>query len=197
MFLHGQPIIALVLFLLLPFLRIEARSYAWTASIDRVTGIATSREVSTVPKPLRNHIATFSSYPTWLAKPSVTFGLLDAKKNTTNGATMICVRYFGSELLTFGQAVIRDKNTVELPIRGGLLAQINAKKRQHGSLIFRQTKNQMIETQIQYGYRPSILGPAPVPLWRGLAYGGSQSVIHAYVMWRFHRFCYSEDHKVV
>jgi hypothetical protein len=42
------------------------------------------------------------------------------------------------------------------------------------------------------GYRPALAGMSlPVPLWRKTLYLRTQAVLHAYVVWRFHRFGWS------
>jgi len=49
-----------------------------------------------------------------------------------------------------------------------------------------------IESCICNGYYPAIAGPAPVNPIRKAAYLSSQSLIHAYVMWRFHGMVLTE-----
>ena len=46
--------------------------------------------------------------------------------------------------------------------------------------------NLRIESSICGGYCPAISGGAPVNALRKVAYLSSQSLVHAYVMWRFH-----------
>lgn len=46
--------------------------------------------------------------------------------------------------------------------------------------------NLRIESSISDGYCPAISGGAPVNAIRKVAYLSSQSLVHAYVMWRFH-----------
>jgi hypothetical protein len=42
------------------------------------------------------------------------------------------------------------------------------------------------------GYRPALAGTSlPIPMWRKTLYLHTQAVMHAYVMWRFHRFGWS------
>lgn len=110
--------------------------------------------------------------------------------------------------------------TVKIPITGGLLAYYPAlncsqkKKRsssrlqQHcGCLRFSLVKEQeqkkgakfneyvssstfSLVTEIADWYHPTISGPAPVSWIRKWTYRSTQSLFHAYVMWRFHHRCY-------
>jgi hypothetical protein len=90
--------------------------------------------------------------------------------------------------------------TVTIPIKGGLLACNKAKvnpnnrDRNNGLLRFEVKHNgefeqTQIKTEIQQ-YTPAIVGKQePVPIYRKLAYLLTQSIVHAFVMWRFHKFC--------
>jgi hypothetical protein len=98
--------------------------------------------------------------------------------------------------------------TLALPITGGLLMLPDPSKPNGGkcgSLVFTLTKSRevgatanldeppetvcSISTSIG-GYRPSLAGSAPVNLFRKWAYLSTQSMVHAGVMWRFHRRCW-------
>jgi hypothetical protein len=101
----------------------------------------------------------------------------------------------------------------KLPITGGLLVAHSSssstssgssgkKKRDMGCLVFETTTTTTptsssgsttphsltcrFESSIAGNYCPSIAGPAPIPSRRKWAYLHSQSIVHAYVMWRFH-----------
>ena len=90
--------------------------------------------------------------------------------------------------------------TFSLPIMGGLLSSKSGDKTDQGSLLFSFRSDATISNpndNIQdgcltirtaiVGYRPWLAGPAPLAAWRRRAYLSSQSLIHAYVMWRYHR----------
>jgi hypothetical protein len=98
--------------------------------------------------------------------------------------------------------------TLALPITGGLLTLPDPSKPNggnRGSLLFTLTKSRetgatadsdeppetvcSISTTIG-GYRPSLAGSAPVHVFRKWTYLSTQSIIHANVMWRFHRRCW-------
>ena len=179
----------LLLFLAVLWTESEAVNYRWTASIERSTGIATSREVSKAPHPLTQVQKTFASYPEWIAKPRVTFGILTAKQKG-DGSTAMQVRLCRLEVLIFGKHTCKGKNTIILPITGGLLARPNECK-EYGSLVFSLRDEHIVETGIDHGYRPSIAGRPPVSNLRAWTYRSTQSLMHAYVMWRFHNYCYT------
>lgn len=97
-------------------------------------------------------------------------------------------------------------SSVVWPITGGLLALGEPKKSDMGALHFTlQTKispptsggnarsssssSSSIVTAIQ-GYRPTLCGrQKPIHVVRSGLYLGTQSLVHAHVMWRFHRHC--------
>lgn len=185
-----------------------AKNFQWTAAVDRSSGIATSLEVSTAPyayshespPPLSTNVrmnTVFATYPHWLATPSVTFGMLIAKRNAKNGSTTIQLRGTDLDILTFARHVSRGKNSILLPITSGLLALRNpsslSSSRDHsynGALSFSMKTNQILETRIECGYRPAIAGNPPVSRARSWTYRSTQSLFHAYVMWRFHNHCH-------
>jgi hypothetical protein len=118
----------------------------------------------------------------------------------------ICDGILRMNLLTFGEA--RSKIVikhgcgsrfliVDFPVIGGLLAVTGAasSRRDDGFVRFVliQRKNASrrwrcvgIESQICGNYRPALAGAAPVHPLRKALYLSSQSLVHAYVMWRFH-----------
>lgn len=209
---------------------VRRQDFSWTASLDASTGTASSCEISAIPPACKLHRSLeacknnkqivsiaeslFPSYPTWLARLSVTFGLLRAVPLEKGGGTSLRDSLVGSNLLTFGRpckttvAVQRwsqyktTRYTVTLPVIGGLLAYYpsssSKKKGECGALTFSVVKMQAtkhkstfsLETEIANGYRPAIAGGAPVPWLRKLTYRSTQSLVHAYVMWRFHRQCH-------
>jgi hypothetical protein len=100
---------------------------------------------------------------------------------------------------------------VDFPVIGGLLdgkqrqAKVSSSKilSEHGCIRFVVEQEEMrgedetqqgrkgwhvvrIKSSICGGYCPAITGTAPVNIIRKVAYLSSQSLIHAYVMWRFH-----------
>jgi hypothetical protein len=133
--------------------------------VERSPGIATSLEVSTAPEPLTNVRNVFATYPHWLAKPSVTFEILEAKPNP-NGSTTIQLRGTDLDILTFGRHVSLGKNSILLPIlTSGLLALLNPLRvwGDYGALSFTMKTKQILETRIERrGYRPAIGGNPPV-----------------------------------
>ena len=180
-----------VIFTIVLWVQVGAKNYRWTAAVERSSGIATSLEVSSAPKPLTNACDTFVNYPHWLARPTVTFGILKAKPNP-NGSTTIQLRGSGLDILTFARHVSKGRNKILLPITGGLLAHPNPRKpREYGALSFAMKTNQILETRIEGGYRPTISGYPPVSRARAWTYRSTQSLFHAYVMWRFHNYCHA------
>lgn len=147
-------------------------------------------------------------YAAWLSKFTVTMGLLKAKP--TNGGYELRDRVFGINFLTIGRASgqrvsfqsltpegVRQQTsqcTVAMPITGGLMTREG--NGVCGIIQLTLTKNELaypedeitcsIQTEL-IGYRPSLTGPPPVPATRKWFYLCTQSVVHGYVMWRFHR----------
>lgn len=201
--------------------QLQRKGFSWSASIDRPTGIATSSETSQVwngsdleckllrAKPKRRLQClqnNFESYPNWLAKKLVTFGVLRAIENE-KGSIAIQDVFFGCNLLTFDRPTsrfqVKDRErrfTVNLPVTGGIMAyREDSRKDRHGdlgrllfSVVETTTPNKTtrfsLETGIS-GYRPAIAGGPPVSRVRKWMYQSTQSYVHAYVMWRFHRSC--------
>jgi len=147
-------------------------------------------------------------YPVWLSKFTVTLGLLKAVP--TSGGYELRDRVLGKKWISMGRASgqrvsyqsltpegVRQQTsqcTVAMPLTGGLMAQKG--NSDCGILQLTLTKNELaypedeiacsIETNL-IGYRPSLIGPAPVPASRKWFYLLTQSMVHGYVMWRFHR----------
>eukprot|EP00978_Attheya_sp_CCMP212_P023949 scaffold74372_cov57-Attheya_sp.AAC.3 len=231
-------------------------AFQWTAALDRSTGIATSTETSVLRGLQNSNNANkmfeqwvkmlFGSYPTWLVKSSVSFGLLRAVPFYEENDRKVVVgtsiedALFRVSLLTFGlpqfSKITRNPSRattttaeklnksdetwnpstakiteyrVDIPVIGGLMAY--SKKNPNmprGSLRFSleqectpnntTTENNTaahdirMVTSITNGYHPSISGPAPVGFVRYCTYKSTQSLVHAYVMWRFHKRCASE-----
>mmetsp|Transcript_19215 Transcript_19215/g.38961 ORF Transcript_19215/g.38961 Transcript_19215/m.38961 type:complete len:232 (-) Transcript_19215:38-733(-) len=140
----------------------------------------------------------------------------DIDSDREAAGVVICDAVFGLNLLTFGRAISstalgKKKScvTVDLPVMGGLLtlAPPGLKKRDGngsakclGCVRFmlsqqREVDEQgtlgdlVIETKVAGAYRPAIAGGPPVSTLRKRAYLSTQSVVHAYVMWRFHGWC--------
>jgi hypothetical protein len=149
----------------------------------------------------------FGRYPSWLANWRVTFGCLRAIPVVERGESKdIVVRdaVFGVALLSFGQSQFRvtktNRNNKEynmvIPIVGGLLA-LSSSKGRRGALSFslfqrNDDSSLRLETSIVDGYRPAIAGAAPVKSFRAGFYRSTQSLFHAYIMWRFHHYCYHQ-----
>lgn len=154
-------------------------------------------------------IHTLESYPQWLCQASVTIGLLQAIPRV-GGSYEIRTRCWGLNVLTFDRPhrqwysfdpfMTRRRrkrrwsaDTVSLPILGGLMAATGPDPK--GRLKFTVahpknhangggTKHLIITTEIDR-YRPMLLGKEGG--WtRAQVYRHTQSVVHAYVMWRFH-----------
>lgn len=93
--------------------------------------------------------------------------------------------------------------TVTIPILGGWLALCKDSSNNHnnycerpnmGCLKFTLKHNEALgETQLVTeirGFSPRLLGgKEPVPWYRKCLYLSTQSILHAYVMWRFQRYC--------
>ena len=236
----------------------QARTFCWRAALDRKTGEAIATEISTPRRrskragaqdaPItscdeKSLIDLLKSYPVWLSRPSVSFGVLriselskprDVTRTRTNGieaqqgsaiGMSINDSLFGLNLLCFGnpQSTVtamkanggnrRRSIQVDFPVIGGLLdgkrqtqgvTSINDIN-EHGCIRFIVEQEEVkmrdeekaqrsqafwskvrIESSICDGYCPAISGSAPVNPIRKVAYLSSQSLVHAYVMWRFH-----------
>ena len=186
--------------------------FTWRASVNRATGQAAAHEVSRLPATwsqallsggkrggiLAQTTPLLGHYPQWLCRGAVTLGLLHAVPAASGGTTTVQTRVLGIRLLTFGKPVgqrmavqsanLRQEALIwKYPIVGGLLA-----AQPGGHLILTLQcdtvgdATAVLESHI-VEYRPRLIGtrtPAN-PVRVGL-YLGTQSVVHAYVMWRFH-----------
>jgi hypothetical protein len=184
------------------------KRFHWSASVDRKTGVAQSQEVS-YPSRLRRckdrhgddsyddtkmkrmMIQCFLDYPRWLCKGSVTLGLLRAVpcraaangRNANDDAVWdLQLTGIGTSMLALGKPT-RRSNVVQFPFQGGLLVAQN-----QGCLRFAVTDHGVIETNV-VDYRPRLLSNPPVHALRAVVYQRTQTLVHAYVMWRFHRYC--------
>ena len=239
----------------------SSRVFRWHASLNRMTGEATATETSIPRRPRRAASPKYApnvcddekvlaellkSYPEWLSKPSVSFGVLrtsplseadDVSRNridraraaqTYSPSGVSINSLFGLNLLCFGEPRIsimkmkasssgrRRSFQADLPVLGGLLdgkrdAAVPSSKNtnEHGCIRFVVEQEEIrdgdgkrrdrrcwrivrIESCICDGYRPAIAGAIPVNPIRKAAYLSSQSLIHAYVMWRFHGMVLTE-----
>ncbi len=152
-------------------------------------------------------IRTLESYPQWLCQASVTLGLLQAIPRIGRSYE-IRTRLGGLHVLTFDRPhrheysfdtlmmMMRRRSfvdTISLPMLGGFMAATGPGPK--GRLKFtvvhltnnanwRGPKRMIITTEIDR-YRPMLLGKEGG--WtRAQVYRRTQSVVHAYVMWRFH-----------
>lgn len=149
-----------------------------------------------------------STWPTFICKPSVSLGLFCASKKSDDDVMCIHPILFPSlRLLDFGRPKPgpqhkQHPNDVlcgswEIPIRGGLLALPSGYNGQgyHGKLTFSIAEQRhancngsmyQLTTHI-VKYSPTLAGPPPVQRIRKQVYLHSQSLVHAYVTWRFHK----------
>lgn len=165
-----------------------------------------------------SHIAwsLFRVYPEWLCRPFVSFGLLKSK--SSERSIEIHDRFFGCKLLTFGTPIARtipqreesgsrptiSSFEVSIPITGGHLCrqERNSYSQQASFIVCTLTTHReqldkqlsltscRLETQL-VSFRPVLTGEAPVSPVRSWLYLLTQSTVHAYVTWRFHRRCWS------
>ena len=174
-------------------------SFVWSASLDKVSGKASSLETSTLPsftfngKKKRTNVLIlhdfFLNYPCWLCNWKILGGLF--RPNSNKCEVSVCDSIFGCHLLRFGKPrdisnFIRGKQiSIEIPIVGGLLA-----RKPGGCLRFSVAQDTgILKTEID-SYCPWIAGDTPISCLREGLYLNSQSFFHAYVMWRFHRDCF-------
>ena len=191
---------------------VRSDAFQWSGSLDCKTGLANSIErseminnVETVELIQRRAHELFSNYPKWLVRRRVTFGSLFLRERS------ICDPLFGSRLLTFDSPFYNEenpRNKVEmfLPILGGILTneedpQQSEENNSLGSLHFKLTvipsKNQATESLLELEtrvveFKPALAGSAPVGILRKMIYLLSQRLVHAYVMWRYHKYISSE-----
>lgn len=207
--------------------QIKRKSFLWRASLERGTGVASSFEQSifsiicddehiTPPKDEVKKFAReiFSNYPQFLQRPSLTLGLCRTVKSSESTCHLRS-SILPVDALIFGKPrVVSAKPSficeggeilccVEIPIVGGLLANLSTKTADNGCLRFTWTQinNQnrqqaariILTTEIAGNYRPALAGSqTPIPPWRSAMYCSTQRMLHAYVMWRFHGFVMDE-----
>jgi hypothetical protein len=153
----------------------------------------------------------------WLCQGRITLGILKAEPfsyGENQKGIHMQDRIFGINVLSFGQPTttsslgLHDRQrrnqssssksiTTIIPIVGGCMARRRKPGGSYsGSLTFVLEQSSLdtyrIETGITNDYRPSLAGPPPVSSVRGWFYQSTQSLLHAYVMWRFHRFSYQQ-----
>ena len=155
----------------------------------------------------------FCGYPSWLATWPVSLGCLRAiplaeAMNMKQTVTALRDPVFGITFLLFGPGrfSVRGRRrdglrateyTVTLPMAGGLLAKPSSPGT-FGSLFFTLISNKgangesffVIDTGIADGFFPALAGSTPISRTRAVIYRSSQSLLHAYIMWRFHHHCY-------
>jgi hypothetical protein len=216
-------------------IRLFPRGFSWTASSNRATGLASSKESSRCS--LRNkqqlqqqqewyknalyeqrlHASTHDLVSSWcqfLCKGSVSLGLFQRRtlsrestvslnvgeksfelsRRDDEYASSMCPRWMSFSLLTFGKArrMPLSWNGWDIPFEGGLLSLENSNTKERGKLIFEMMRDEddesvvRLQTQV-VDYTPRLGGQAPVPVLRQWVYLHSQSCVHAYVTWRFHR----------
>lgn len=169
---------------------------------------------------LKNVEREFMDYPQFLGRRKVLLGLFVAQKGEDGTNIRICDSLLGINLLTFGKietkrfkfkemneklgCTIANRGvTVKIPILGGLLAcqrkTENKAVSNSGELHFQLTQSRsgdpqaqdflQIETRIK-DYESAISGKPPLNFFRKALYLNTQSLLHAYVMHRFHSHCY-------
>jgi len=194
-------------------------NYSWKASVDRTTAKAYSLETSFVPpksklaKAVAHHDdllglagQMFDNYPVWLCRFPTTLGFLKAVPSK-GGGYHIKTRIFGVTILSLGAPYAHSlrlksresESSVVLPITGGILALSGVEGKDRGALKFAiqsvssAEQEGALKTKIVTaisGYRPALCGKqTPTSFLRTKFYLSTQSVLHSYVMWRFHRHC--------
>ncbi|CAJ1955623.1 unnamed protein product [Cylindrotheca closterium] len=182
------------------------------ASSEETSKFQWKQNYETSPESMRSVIRVsrqfISHYPQWLARPKVSFGLLTTKTDSKSNETTLRPRFLPNlPLLTFGpmQVIGSPKKPwcqYKLPITGGLLALGNAKRPKDMGCLFFETNTSRANlpdkdswpelactctSEIAGAYRPWIAGGPSANFIRPWAYLSSQSMVHAYVMWRFHK----------
>ena len=146
-------------------------NFTWAASLNRDTGIATSREKSSArysdaalvdqKEIARLAESIFVGYPGFLATPSLTLGLLRAHNKSSGKQYSLCTSICDLNLLTFGPPKVTSNTifrklarnhkgaiicSLEIPVIGGLLSQssesnISSAKGCLRFTLIRETKN--------------------------------------------------------
>jgi hypothetical protein len=184
--------------------------FAWQASLDRATGLAASKETSqlqlkhkTPSKPMlarlcdqivRQHKLSkcstefVSTWTKFLCSGPVTLGFFQAIKDD-KGFSSLQPRWLPLPILKFGKIRQCHYNAWEIPIQEGFLSLTGPKNNARGKLTFQVHQKHdrfCLQTNI-VDYRPWLAGQAPVPLVRKSLYLSTQSIVHAYITWRFHQ----------
>lgn len=212
----------------------QGGGFLWQASLDSDTGRASSLEVSLCHSSVnintnarrrqvrQKTLNLVESWPQFLSKGTVTFGLIGNAPVVDGKSTAVLLRpLMNLSVLSFGKIRMgrhnsfNRKNVIssfELPVSGGLLSLPLpfAKDRGHLSFVVERTdmisksrnnikssaggKNSgagssciRLSTAIAGSYSPWVAGKAPIPAYRKWTYLWSQSLVHGYTMWRFHR----------
>jgi hypothetical protein len=181
-----------------------SRNFTWKARIDPQTGLASSIEESTAKVSRNVNVKRISedfvaTWPDFICQGSVTLGLFEAKRQGTSSCISIRPRCIPINLLTFGMARPRNQRANifygEIPIEGGVLALPTSKdNKKYGKLTFSVTKQEQQSSDKHYvflkskivNYRPWLVGRHPSKVRQRL-YLSTQSVLHAYITWRFHK----------
>jgi hypothetical protein len=192
------------------FMGSQHSDFAWQASLDRATGLAASKETSqlqlkhkTPSKPMlarlcdqivRQHKLSkcstefVSTWTKFLCSGPVTLGFFQAIKDD-KGFSSLQPRWLPLPILKFGEIRRRHYNAWEIPIQGGFLSLTGPRNNTRGKLTFQvHQKHDRVCLQMNIvDYRPWLAGQAPVPLVRKSLYLSTQSIVHAYITWRFHQ----------
>ena len=205
---HGV-VIAVTFVILCSTHSCSAERFTWKADLDRHTGVATSHECSCwslqddfrmtdrlVRKISEDFVASWAGF---LCRGTVTFGLLQTRLDRSKQTTSLHFRGVPQlSILTFGAAHHhRSPGEWDIPICTSWLARPdpNTRHSSGGCLRFKirrqwqeeEPKRKFhLESQI-VGYHPWLAGEAPVSSIRKFLYLNTQSRIHAYVTYRFHR----------
>ena len=160
--------------------------FHWKAMVDPSTALASSLEESQAGK--RSRPPRFLDYPTWLCSGKVSLGLLELR-----GDSKVAIRGTPWVVLAFGKPKRsslewgdRAQVAVRYPITGGFMT-----KAPGGHLYFGSKTTPdacQLQTQI-VDYQSTLVGSGP--WYRRRLYLGTQSLVHAFTMWRYHRYCYA------
>ena len=193
----------------------QSLAFHWRGSIDCKTGLADSverseiRTNSNLERIQSRCYELFYNYPRWLVQRRITFGFLTLKEGS------ICDSMFGSRLLIFDSPPYIEGfgNTsvdFSLSVLGGSLVNEKGEHAREedtsfGSLYFAlhnkipQNKDTLssfeLETRI-IQFKPSLAGSVPIRMIGKTIYLYSQRIVHAYVMWRYHKYIHTELSKL-
>ena len=188
--------------------------YSWEANVNPDSAKASAKEVSSRPKQWKPSLQKghwsisetrdlLETYPEWLCRGSVTLGLLKAVP-ILNGGTRVQTRLFGINILTFGKPV---GQRISLKTRGGTEDVVRWKYALQGGIMTasppaghlyvgmgtRVSSDRVFLESGLVDYAARVVGikipPNPV---RVVFYLGTQSFVHGYVMWRYHRYIWNK-----